>query len=1775
MEIVKEISELSREVERLSDMIERYGDSVNKVSAVQDKLGKLFGEFSKADFASMSVEELAAACTKLSKGYTEVEKTQNEFIKQEQDIQDVISKREQLLSQLGEVRRNAMADGDAHAVKDYTEQIANENAALQDNVAVIQQVKGAMSELKQCKDKLNATSVRLEIVSGSGAEDDELVDIDEIKQRTNETAKFVNGAFGEIANTGANKVFGKVNAELSRINEQIAKSGELLGKNKDITDDFAAAFANVKPITLTSSDTDISGTIDKLTQQQEQLNNAYESTAERIKILTELTDKYREGRAALYEAQASAQAKVQKDGKEEDKAALQSINQQIINSNKQIDAYDKTISGLQGTLSGIKKLQTNVGKGLKQALQVQDDKQLFNFDASKADANELEEKLGEIQNRIRTIKAEQSQISTTENDEKVKSLTQEKESTEKNLQDLNSGKTQGGGALKAAYQNDLNRINAELKECTAQTEQAKAKQEEYNTQLQQLNALADACGTQLKKMGADNPFDVQGKSVEELNKLIKEERDKLGESVAAQAKIKEIIVAAQKEQERVNKLSKDGQISEEAKNKILQEQNQKIQEAKKLLEQQQRIYETSRAKISAFQDAANAPHNSPTQNTQPRLKDNMPNAENLSTSAKAATELSKGLSQVKDGFIEMGKGGTSAVAGLQMVTSGIKSVRKALAALMLNPLILIITAIVSTFVLLGKALSSFFTKTEEGQAKFAKFQGTFNGVKATIEQFAIEVGRRLSEIGDLLISCGKLYVHALTTPIFTIVTIARQGVLAIKKAFQLLGKRDFQGALNGLADAGKQMKQTFSDWNKEFATIATEIKDNWNSISDFHMPDIQGNVMAYQQLQSDIVSLTQAQKKWQKESANLDAQISATQETMYSGSRTEQLNAVQKGQQLINQKYNSEINLAKEDLRIKSAIVTIAGKNATTDQLDAQRSAQIKLLDLETRRNKELRTMAGRYKSLRDAIANQQKQQEQALKKQSEDNSKQARNNAYQAELSSLQQQLKYETDITRQKQLRQKISELTLEHELQGLKEERKAALEQLEMDKKADIRTNYGDVAVEEYTKTGKLKKDPQGLLDFYGKKEKGINTQYNLKEQGVSDSSIREQEKTEFDKRLQNYTSYLDQTLTLEEQYQKQLADIRAQYGLAEDADLSQYGKDTAIGRDVAAATTERDRAQEIVNRDTNIGGKDTKWVEDLANLGADVAGKAMEEVRAIYDQFIKTVEQQIQTTTEERDTAQANITAEKDFQATAEQQLTDVNTQLATENLPPEEQQALLEQRTILEQQIAESKERQAAAEAAMTGSQQTLNQLTQVRGKAESAAANATSNASTKSQKQMQKTKRTTASLVDAFAAVKDSANTIADTFGGVLSNKAKKALGTMSDVADFGMQTIQSISSLTQGTMKGMEMSAFMASESISTVEKASVILTIISIVIQTVMKIVQIASQFTTSAQMQEAIDNQLEKVDELKKRHEKLERSYKDKSGTEYYKELAKSAKDYDTIITANNKALQQASELYEYQKNKWGADSDKAKEAKEQMEDIENSGYDLEDAQKEQYDQLLEDLSGTNLQSFSESLADALIEGFAQGREGIDDVWEDTMDDLMRTMMKQQLALAIKDMFDPVFKELNEKTKYGDLTQSEIDSIMSEFDAQSEKAKYLAEKYYDLMSERGLLDDADAEGSEGFGQMTQDTADALNARFTALQIEGANVVEAAQTLVTAVADLGADSKLQVASLQTLMYNSGIALQVAQEQLDQLQVIADNTALLADTNDRLKAIQQNTSRL
>ena len=661
---------------------------------------------------------------------------------------------------------------------------------------------------------------------------------------------------------------------------------------------------------------------------------------------------------------------------------------------------------------------------------------------------------------------------------------------------------------------------------------------------------------------------------------------------------------------------------------------------------------------------------------------------------------------------------------------------------------------------------------------------------------------------------------------------------------------------------------------------------------------------------------------------------------------------------------------------------------------------------------------------------------------------------------------------------------------------------------------------------------------------------------------------------DMEMQNFEEYAEGMIQAEQEYQEELKAIREKYGLDAGADVEK-SKDANIKAEVDAAKAQRDRAKKSVEDKTGI--VDNELVERLNGLGETIAGKTKQEIQVIYNQFVDEINGQLESLNNEMiGILTKTIPAEQEKINTAQTRMEEIDTELQGEGLSEKDKTALLQERATLEAQITTSMQLQAEASERLNGVQGQIAQLTTVKANAEKISTSATTNALDKQGKQIAKQQSRTRGYVESLKSVKDTADSIADAFGGTLSKGAKKALGAMSDVAEFGMNTISSIESLTKGTMQGMEMSAFMASESISTVEKASVILTIISIVIQAVMAIAKIASQFTTAAQMQESIDKHLEQVDNLKRKNDELQRACKSKTGIDYYKGMTAAAKDLNNVLREQEKALREANALYEHQASKHGADSDKAKEAKQQAEDIEDQYNETLDQQAEQFAEVANELGTTDLSSFSQSLAESIVEGFANGMEGIDDVFENSMQDLYRSMMTKQLALALEKQFEGVFNELNKRANDGDsLTRSDIDYLMTMMDQAEEGAQSIAQAYYDLFSERGLIEDADAEGSQGFGQMTQDQADTLTARFTALQIEGANISAAMQQVAVITSEAATDLKLAATNTQALLYNSNISVQIAQEQLEQLETIAGNTAMLAETNNRLKSIEQHTSKL
>ncbi|MBO4550139.1 MAG: hypothetical protein J5733_05355, partial [Bacteroidaceae bacterium] len=244
--------------------------------------------------------------------------------------------------------------------------------------------------------------------------------------------------------------------------------------------------------------------------------------------------------------------------------------------------------------------------------------------------------------------------------------------------------------------------------------------------------------------------------------------------------------------------------------------------------------------------------------------------------------------------------------------------------------------------------------------------------------------------------------------------------------------------------------------------------------------------------------------------------------------------------------------------------------------------------------------------------------------------------------------------------------------------------------------------------------------------------------------------------------------------------------------------------------------------------------------------------------------------------------------------------------------------------------------------------------------------------------------------------------------------------------------------------------------------------------------------------------------------------------------------------------------------------------------QMQELEDNGDDYADKQKEIYDQLAEDLLGTNVTQFSENLADNLVDAWREGTGEMTEVWDNMLDDMKRDMMKKALSIALTDMFKGTFENISSLAQDGRLTQAEIDSAIDQIDAKSQEAQALAEKWRVAMEERGLLDDANPEAdSGGFQSMSQDTADELNARFTALQIEGANVVTATNDLRDGVSLLQGSLDRQILFVQEISRFQQLAYDQAQERIDVIRAISENVQTIVANTGRLKQIEINTNEL
>ena len=658
-----------------------------------------------------------------------------------------------------------------------------------------------------------------------------------------------------------------------------------------------------------------------------------------------------------------------------------------------------------------------------------------------------------------------------------------------------------------------------------------------------------------------------------------------------------------------------------------------------------------------------------------------------------------------------------------------------------------------------------------------------------------------------------------------------------------------------------------------------------------------------------------------------------------------------------------------------------------------------------------------------------------------------------------------------------------------------------------------------------------------------------------------------------KVSDLQAYMNTARQVTSEYEQTLEDIHKKYNIADTVDMHTAALPAAAAQERDLAKNIRDQRMEQNGMDNGLVSKDgdvAYILEQINGITVNMAAKTTEEIVALYQQVLDELNTKI---------------GEMDMQIAKNREALETGQEFNEQTGQMEDISD--ERRLEIEQELN-----------SLISERQVMTEMqTQVQQQANEAAANSLS----AQQKRMQQFDTTSDHLINGFDHLNQSAKTISATFGGAMSKKGKKAMQAIEGISSAASDALSGLKTLipalltmftsvgttgtaiqteeaavSTGTSAAIMGTSTAAATAIRTVETASVILAVISAALQIIQSIINVAMQFSESAQLQAAIDEDIERVESLKREQEQLNNAFKNEAGIAYYKGMSKAAKNYYNLILAQEKAVADARKLYQRQAEKYGEDSDKAKDAKKQYEEQSDALEEFKQEQKEMFDEMAQDLLTTDLSSFAENLADQYMEGFKKGMDGIEGVFDDIMNDLQRNMMKKGLSIALENLFKDTWDRIKTMTEDGELTTSEMDQIMAEMDAKAAQSKQIAEQYYNAMSERGLLGDSDVETSSGgFDAMTQDQADTLSARFTALQIEGANVVTATQAMMTIMEQLGVNDAVKTSTLNQMMTQFTLVNEIALNQLNELRKITENTSTLADTNRRLRAIEDNTNSL
>ena len=308
--------------------------------------------------------------------------------------------------------------------------------------------------------------------------------------------------------------------------------------------------------------------------------------------------------------------------------------------------------------------------------------------------------------------------------------------------------------------------------------------------------------------------------------------------------------------------------------------------------------------------------------------------------------------------------------------------------------------------------------------------------------------------------------------------------------------------------------------------------------------------------------------------------------------------------------------------------------------------------------------------------------------------------------------------------------------------------------------------------------------------------------------------------------------------------------------------------------------------------------------------------------------------------------------------------------------------------------------------------------------------------------------------------------------------------------------------------------------------------------------------------------------RIQRLQDQIETLDRFY-EKLGDSIEKAYSIDASD---LIGQQNKLLEQQKLLIQQQikeeEEKKKTDSERIKEWKEQIQDIDDLIAD--NAEKAQ-----ESITGISFESFRDNFLSTLAD--------MNSSTEDFTDNFESYLQKSILDSLLASTYDKKIKDLYERwAKLGEdtLDQSEVEELKKEQQAIVEQMIADRDNLANIFGWDDTLKDREQNATSGaFQAMSQDSADELNGRFTALQMSGEEIrlQNESQTQILNALVMKIDSSVMLQSEQRNIADESRTI-MANSYLE-LRQISENTGTIIkpikEMNEKLTKIEQNTKNL